>query len=95
MFGPGMIEAINAWATVSGLIDLQEDFLYTADEIATEKAYAYGAGWSQDENGEWRDHDGDETEAPLDMLAQHNLPHDLQEEIVDACVQAFNDEYGD
>ena len=93
MFGPGMIEAINAWVTVSALIDRQEDFLYTVDEIAIEMAYKHG--WSQAEDGEWTDEDGEEVDHPLNMLSQYNLPNDLQEEIVDACMAAYNDEYGD
>ena len=93
MFGPGMIQAINAAASVRYFMDKHEDFLYTADEIAIDAAYA--AGWRQDDQGVWTDEHGDEADAPLDMLMNHNLPNDLQDAIVDACVEAYNAEYGE
>lgn len=88
MLGPGMLEAINAAATVKGLIEKDEDFFHTADEIADEQAFE--AGWYVDGEGTWRDAYSEEVDTPLDCLYRHNLPTSLQEAIVDACVEAFN-----
>lgn len=91
MLGPGMIRAVNAAGTVQDLIDREPDLLWDAVEIADEKAYE--AGWTQDEEGRWFDEYGDETDSPLDMLYQFNLPDSLQDAIVDAVVECFNNDH--
>ena len=91
--GPGMIRAVNAAGTIKDLMDKQEDFLYLADEIATEKAYDFA--WAMDDEGTWHDETGDEVDSPLDLLLNYNLPNELQDLIVEACVNAYNEEYGE
>jgi hypothetical protein len=85
-----MIAAMNAQATVEGLIEKNEDFLYDVDQIATEVAYE--AGWTCDDQGVWTDETGDEVDDPLGMLYQYNLPTAMQNEIVERCLAAYAEE---
>lgn len=92
MFGPGMIRSINNVATIDGLLRKEEDFLHTVDEIVTEVAYENG--WSQSDQGEWTDEDGDRVDDPFTMFNHMHLSDDMEDAIVDRALAAWKDEHG-
>jgi hypothetical protein len=93
MFGPGMIRSMNNVATIDGLLRKQESFLYEVDEIVTE--IAYERGWSQSDQGEWTDEDGDRADHPLDMFLHMHLSDDMEDAIVEKALAAYKREYTD
>lgn len=93
MFGLETIMALNDAAHIRALMEKQEDFIYTVDEIVTDEAYR--AGWRMDDNGEWTTEHGDEVDNPLDCLMRADMPNRMRVDMVDAIIEAFKSEYGE